>query len=79
VSLVVAPPRTPAQAAGRIALGLTALFMLSPATRFGYFIYPLALYAWAAVSTPRQPRTRIAGPAGPAAPVADERHPELVC
>jgi hypothetical protein len=79
VSLVVAPPRTPAQAAGRIALGLTALFMLSPATRFGYFIYPLALYAWAAISTPRQPRTRIAGPAGPAAPVADERHPELVC
>jgi hypothetical protein len=55
-SLVIAPPRTPAQAASRIAVGLTALFALSPATRFGYFIYPLALYAWAAISTPREPR-----------------------
>jgi hypothetical protein len=60
--LVIAPPRTPAQAAGRIALGLTALFTLSPATRFGYFIYPLALYGWVALSTSRQPRTRITQP-----------------
>jgi hypothetical protein len=45
-SLVIAPPRTPAAAANRIALGLTALFALSPATRFGYFCYPLALYGW---------------------------------
>jgi Glycosyltransferase family 87 len=79
VSLVIAPPRTPAQAAGRIALGLTALFTLSPATRFGYFIYPLALYGWVALSAPREPRTRIAAPDSPAAldDVAG-RHPELV-
>ena len=51
MSLVIVPPATPAQAAARVALGLTALFALSPATRFGYFIYPLALYGWAAVST----------------------------
>ena len=51
MSLVIVPPATPAKAAARIALGLTALFALSPATRFGYFIYPLALYGWAAVST----------------------------
>lgn len=50
VSMIIAPPVTPARAAGRIALGLTALFALSPATRFGYFIYPLALYAWVALS-----------------------------
>jgi hypothetical protein len=50
VSLLIAPPATPAQAARRIALGLTALFALSPATRFGYFTYPLALYGWAALS-----------------------------
>jgi hypothetical protein len=50
VSLIIAPPATPAQAARRIALGLTALFALSPATRFGYFTYPLALYGWAALS-----------------------------
>lgn len=45
--LVVSPPVTPASAARRIAIGLTALFVLSPATRFGYFIYPIALFAWA--------------------------------
>ena len=56
-SLLVAPPDTPAKAARRIALGLTALFMLSPATRFGYFIYPLALYGWAALSAPQYPGT----------------------
>jgi hypothetical protein len=46
-SLVIFPPATPAAAARRIAIGLTALFLLSPATRFGYFIYPISLYAWA--------------------------------
>jgi Glycosyltransferase family 87 len=46
-SLVKWPPATPAAAARRIAIGLTALFLLSPATRFGYFIYPISLYAWA--------------------------------
>jgi hypothetical protein len=49
-SLAIAPPRTPAAAAQRIALGLTALFALSPATRFGYFCYPLALYGWVALA-----------------------------
>jgi phosphatidylinositol alpha-1,6-mannosyltransferase len=51
VSLVVAPPAAPPRAAWRIALGLTALFALSPATRFGYFVYPLALCGWLAVAT----------------------------
>jgi hypothetical protein len=49
-SLIVAPPRTPAGAANRIALGLAALFALSPATRFGYFCYPLALSGWVALA-----------------------------
>jgi hypothetical protein len=49
-SLALAPPATPAAAARRVAIGLTALFLLSPATRFGYFIYPIALYAWAAAA-----------------------------
>ena len=53
MSLVIAPPRTPAEAAHRIALGLTALFALSPATRFGYFCYPLALYGWMVLAGPR--------------------------
>jgi hypothetical protein len=47
VSLVIRPPASPAAAARRTAIGLTALFLLSPATRFGYFIYPISLYAWA--------------------------------
>ena len=49
-SLVIRPPATPAAAARRIAVGLTALFLLSPATRFGYFIYPISLYAWAVLA-----------------------------
>jgi hypothetical protein len=49
-SLIKATPWTPAAAARRIALGLTALFALSPATRFGYFCYPLALYGWVALA-----------------------------
>lgn len=49
VSLIIAPPMTPARAANRIALGLTALSALSPATRFGYFCYPLALHGWVAL------------------------------
>jgi len=50
LSLIFAAPAGPARAATRIALGLTALFALSPATRFGYFCYPLALYGWVALS-----------------------------
>jgi hypothetical protein len=49
-SLALSPPATPAAAARRIAIGLTALFLLSPATRFGYFIYPISLYAWAVLA-----------------------------
>jgi hypothetical protein len=49
-SLAVWPPATPAAAARRLAIGLTALFLLSPATRFGYFIYPVSLYAWAVLA-----------------------------
>jgi hypothetical protein len=53
-SLVLAPPATPAAAATRIAIGLTALFALCPATRWGYFIYPLALLALAALERSRR-------------------------
>ncbi|HTU08097.1 MAG TPA: glycosyltransferase 87 family protein [Trebonia sp.] len=68
VSLVVAPPKNPARAAIRIALGLTALFALSPATRFGYLCYPLALVGWVALtgaSRPAGPSTRFTAAARP--------------
>jgi hypothetical protein len=62
VSLVIAPPATPIRAAWRIALGLTALFALSPATRFGYFVYPLALAGWLAVAADYASATRLRAP-----------------
>jgi hypothetical protein len=71
VSLVVAPPATPAAAARRIAVGLTALFLLSPATRFGYFIYPISLYAWALLADRE-------GTGGGRRATVDVRLPELV-
>jgi hypothetical protein len=49
VSLVVRPPADSPAAARRLALGLTVLFALSPATRFGYFAYPLGLLGWIAL------------------------------
>jgi hypothetical protein len=64
-SLVIWPPATSASAAGRIAIGLTALFALSPDTRFGYFIYPIALFAWAWLSGPHEGRFRRSGVALP--------------
>jgi 4-amino-4-deoxy-L-arabinose transferase-like glycosyltransferase len=49
-SLVVRPPRTVPSAVWRLAIGLTLMFVLAPATRFGYFIYPLCLLLWLEVS-----------------------------
>ena len=60
-SLVIAPPATPEAAARRIAIGLSALFLLSPATRFGYFIYPIALYAWAVLASRARARAAASG------------------
>jgi 4-amino-4-deoxy-L-arabinose transferase-like glycosyltransferase len=49
-SLVVRPPRTVPSAVWRLVIGLTLMFVLAPATRFGYFIYPLCLLLWLEVS-----------------------------
>jgi Glycosyltransferase family 87 len=50
VSLVVRPPRTVPSAAIRLVIGLSLMFVLAPATRFGYFIYPGGILAWLLVS-----------------------------
>ena len=50
VSLVVRPPRTVPAATWRLVIGLSLLFVLAPATRFGYFLYPLGLLAWLGIS-----------------------------
>ena len=46
VSLVVRPPRDVPAATWRLIIGLGLMFLLAPATRFGYFLYPLGLLAW---------------------------------
>ena len=49
LSLVLRPPADALAATRRLALGLALMFALSPATRFGYFAYPLGLYGWIAL------------------------------
>jgi hypothetical protein len=55
--LVLRPPRDVPAATWRLIVGLTLMFTLAPATRFGYFLYPLGLLAWLliAVVGRRQP------------------------
>jgi len=55
VALLVRPPRTVVAAAGYLALVLTLLFMLAPATRWGYFVYPLGIACWLCLSGLVQP------------------------
>jgi hypothetical protein len=50
VSLAVWPPRTVPAATWRLIIGLSLMFVLAPATRFGYFLYPAGLLAWLAIS-----------------------------
>ena len=49
-SLVVRPPKTVPAAVWRLIIGLALMFLLAPATRFGYFIYPASLLLWLAVA-----------------------------
>jgi Glycosyltransferase family 87 len=60
VSLAVRPPRTVPAATWRIIIGLSLMFVLAPATRFGYFLYPAGLLAWLGISW-----LGFGGPAGP--------------
>jgi hypothetical protein len=73
-SLVLKPPVTIRSAAFRLALGLTLLFLLAPASRFGYFIYPLTVLAFALLAgdqtmpdahPPARPDSGAALPGGP--------------
>lgn len=48
VSLRIRPPADGPASARRLALGLALMFALSPATRFGYFAYPIGLCGWLA-------------------------------
>lgn len=49
-SLAIRPTRTVTAATWRLIVGLSLMFLLAPATRFGYFIYPAGMLVWLAVS-----------------------------
>ncbi|HEY3606506.1 MAG TPA: glycosyltransferase family 87 protein [Pseudonocardiaceae bacterium] len=51
VWIVVRPPRDGRAAVARLAVGLAMMFALSPATRFGYFAYPVGLWGWLVLSS----------------------------
>jgi len=51
LSLVVRPPRTVPAATWRLIIGLSLMFVLAPATRFGYFVYPVGLLAWLEIAS----------------------------
>src|SRR5258708_35771045 len=55
ISLVARPPRTVPSAVWRLAIGLSLMFMLTPATRFGHFIFPTAPLPWPGVVQARRP------------------------
>ena len=48
--MIVRPPKDAHGAGWRMALGLALVFMLAPASRVGYFVYPLGLAAWLLLS-----------------------------
>jgi hypothetical protein len=68
ISLVVRPPRDVPAAVIRLVVGLSLLFILAPSTRFGYFIYPIALVLWLIVTMAGR---RAAADQSPAPPPPD--------
>ena len=61
--MIVRPPRDAYGAGWRLALGLALLFVLAPASRVGYFVYPLGLAAWLLLSRwPDRPGDRSVDP-----------------
>ena len=54
-SVAVWPPRDVPAVTRRLALGLALMFALGPASRFGYFIYPLGLLGWLALTRQARP------------------------
>jgi hypothetical protein len=76
VSLFIWPLRDVRAATWRLAIGLTLMFALGPDVRFGYFIYPLGLLGWLALTGPNEftgePSADDAGSADDAASIRHE-------
>jgi Glycosyltransferase family 87 len=68
VSLVVRPPCDVPSATIRLVIGLSAMFVLAPSTRFGYFIYPAAMVVWLLVAKAGRKAAGVDGPGGQAEP-----------
>lgn len=49
--LLLRPPRTAQAAAWRLTVGYAVMFTIDPSSRFGYYMYPLALLGWLAFTT----------------------------
>jgi hypothetical protein len=64
-SLIFRPPRTVPAAATRLIIALTVMFVLAPATRFGYFIYPGGILVWLVLCLLTQPASYAPGLARP--------------
>jgi hypothetical protein len=65
--LVRRPPATSSDALLRTAVGLSALTLLAPATRYGYLVYPLVLLGAMPVFRRSEEDTDRAAPPAPAA------------
>jgi hypothetical protein len=85
VSLLLRPPRSTRAATLRLAAGLTLFFTLAPATRWGYYAYPLALAGWLALARPYSSELAVVTPAEPSvassgvdAPTASASVPEAL-
>jgi hypothetical protein len=55
VSVLVSPLKDVQTAGWRLVIGLTLMFLLAPASRAGYFVYPLGLSAWLLLARPSGP------------------------
>ncbi len=60
VSLVVRPPGNVGAATFRLAVSLAVMFTLGPNDRFGYFVYPLGLLGWLALTSRKPVVTTVA-------------------
>jgi hypothetical protein len=60
--ILLRPPRDARDAAWRLAVGYTVLFVLDPSTRFGYFVYPLALLGWRTLTNTDDPERTAPAP-----------------
>jgi hypothetical protein len=62
--ILLRPPRDARDATWRLVVGYTTVFVLDPSTRFGYFVYPLALLGWLALTKNSDPERSVAAPPG---------------